>query len=147
MEIEEYSNGNLINTETLSRINGKDEGLVREEGIFVDAPNVLYKYEKHLNQDNIYKLQVTNTGSRHVASAETEIVHNFEFDVLLNPTNVHPFQVINFVSSTPRLIQYRLPTNSTFMISTSFSIIEKRMWKIRLFMKINSLHLPLKMKR
>ncbi len=37
--------GNVIQMFTLDKVNGADEGLARESGIFVDNPNYLYKFK------------------------------------------------------------------------------------------------------
>ena len=60
---------------TLTRVNGNDEGFVKEEGAFADDPNYLYKImsaEMNLIPGNEYTLEV-NTGEQGMAVASSTI--------------------------------------------------------------------------
>lgn len=78
VELEEYSNGNLVNTTQLEKVDGNSEGLVKDTGIFANSPNTLYKTTQTLNQDSRYNLVITKPDNGSQTTASTAIINNFQ---------------------------------------------------------------------
>jgi len=91
VELQEYSNGNLVNIIELEKVDGNEEGLVKDTGIFADAPNILYKTTEPLNQNDSYTLVVTEPDNGKQITSTTQVVDNFQ---VLTPT---PSIKINFL--------------------------------------------------
>jgi len=77
VELQEYQNGQLKKTITLEKVDGNLEGLVKDTGIFAQAPNYLYKTKEILNQNSLYTLVITEPDSGKTVTASTEIVNDF----------------------------------------------------------------------
>ena len=76
--VEEYnSSGVWGNVYTLSMVDGNTEVGLKDPGVFVNSPNYLYKLSTPLNEDNRYKLIITNVNSGKVISGETTIINDF----------------------------------------------------------------------
>jgi len=78
VELEEYSNGNLVNTTQLEKVDGNAEGLVKDTGIFANSPNILYKTTQTLNQNSRYNLVVTKPDNGSQTTASTSIINDFQ---------------------------------------------------------------------
>jgi len=86
--IEEYSGGSLVATYDLQRVDGDTLGIPKQEGIFADIPNILYRFSTTLNQDHSYKIVATDTLTNVTFSAQTEIVNTFK---VTNPNDDNLF--------------------------------------------------------
>ena len=76
---------------TLRRINGGDIGFPRDEGVFVDTPNILYAIDTDalpLDSEQEYQLRVTSPDDTIIVSAETNIVGESGFirPIATNPS-------------------------------------------------------------
>lgn len=62
----------------LREVDGNAEGFVREDGIFAQAPNILYKINtseiQPLEPGEIYQLQIQRAGSEDLVTAETTLL-------------------------------------------------------------------------
>lgn len=73
--IEFDEEGNEVQTLTLDKINGTDEGFVKEPGLFANEPNTLYKLSNYnLRTDYSYQLVARNISSGNMVTATTPIV-------------------------------------------------------------------------
>lgn len=61
----------------LQRVDGRDYGLYKTGGTFINEPNILYKLSGKLDSLKAYQLTVKNTGNGHEVTAETRLVNNF----------------------------------------------------------------------
>ncbi|MBA3647017.1 MAG: DUF4249 family protein [Chitinophagales bacterium] len=77
VSLEEYQNGNLINTLQLIKVDGNSEGYSKDPGIFSNALNYLYKTTQTLNQNSQYKIIIGNENSSKVVSSITEVINDF----------------------------------------------------------------------
>ena len=102
VELQEYSNGNLVKTTLLDKVDGSTEGLVKDTGIFANMPNTLYKTKEPLNQDNSYTLLVTEPDNGKQITSTTELINDF---TVLIPT---PSLKINFLPG----LKYKVTWNS-----------------------------------
>lgn len=75
--LDEKVNGRIQNTYTLTKVDANQELGMKEEGIFANDPNFLYKLTEPLQEDAIYQLNIENAGSVTV-TAETPIVKNIQ---------------------------------------------------------------------
>ncbi|MEO5675880.1 MAG: DUF4249 family protein [Chitinophagales bacterium] len=89
--LEEYSNGDLVNTIELEKVDGNMEGLVKDTGIFASSPNTLYKTKQSLNKDHDYTLVATEPDNGRQITASTKVVNDF---IVIIPT---PTIKINFL--------------------------------------------------
>ena len=65
-------------TYNLERLNGDTLGLPKDEGMFAEDPNELYRFKGQLNPNATYKLTMTNPKSGKTVSAITKMVQDFE---------------------------------------------------------------------
>ena len=77
VDLEEFSNGNLVKTINLTKIDGNLDGHPKQGGIFAGSPNWLYKTKQTINQNSVYKVRVTQTDNGKIVSAQTAIVNDF----------------------------------------------------------------------
>ena len=74
----------------LEKINGEDEGLVREEGIFSESPNILYKLVlpngELLQGGDDYQLEINRGDNKELVTATTTIVE----DVIIREPSTDP---------------------------------------------------------
>ncbi len=89
----------------LVRVKGEDEGIYREEGVFVSAPNYLYKLQGDqidLNPNHTYVLEIDRGGGLPLVTAQTKIVGDM---VLSAPNQFSDF--ISFDPSIPTFLSLR----------------------------------------
>lgn len=79
---ETNSNGAVTNTFTMTKVDGNEEGLVKDSGVFPQSPNYLYKVKYSPKTDRNYKVTVTKTDGNS-STAETAIVNDI---VVIRPT-------------------------------------------------------------
>src|SRR6185436_14280650 len=77
VELQEYANGNLVNTTQLDKVDGNLEGLVKDTGIFANSPNILYKTMQPLNPNSYYNLVITKPDNGTQTTASTAIIDTF----------------------------------------------------------------------
>lgn len=74
---------NKHETIILQRVNGDEEGIPREEGIFANSPNILYKFElpetNKLEGGEQVRLTVNRGDSKEVVSTETTLLDSRDF--------------------------------------------------------------------
>ena len=99
----ELSNGNVINTFPLERIDGDTIGIEKDTtGIFASLPNILYRFSATLNPDHQYRVRVVNNETGLEAFGTTEIINDFKITrpndeaifpqyFSLNPQGVYQF--------------------------------------------------------
>lgn len=84
VSLEEWNNGTVNETFTLTRVDGNDEGFPREEGIFVTTPNYLYKTDVDLDEDKTYRLVINKGGGADdIVEASTDITGEVNYVVPL----------------------------------------------------------------
>lgn len=86
VEIQDNDSGDIY---TLRRIDGNNEGLVRDEGVFAQSPNYLYKIltsQMSLDPAHEYTLRINRGESFSLVTATTTLVGNSNF-ITPNPQN------------------------------------------------------------
>ncbi|MCS6991238.1 MAG: hypothetical protein NZL95_05185 [Chitinophagales bacterium] len=81
--LEEYMDNQMIRTIALSRVDGNQEGYVKDSGIFAAAPNYLYKTAQAINADATYRLVITQPDNGKQITASTPVVNDF---TVIRPT-------------------------------------------------------------
>ncbi len=123
--LEEWKNSVLINSYPLNKIDGSDDNLIKENGIFASSPNFLYKTTAPIleNTDDdtyLYKLKISNTKNGQLVSAETPIVGRI--------TNIRPSQSLpgNWASKSPYNIRWKSAENGkVYELRIIFNYTEK----------------------
>ena len=77
VKIEVYNGSSLLETINLERVDGDTIGISKAGGVFASSPNILYRFDKALNEDYVYKLVATNTNTGYEFSASTGLVKDF----------------------------------------------------------------------
>lgn len=77
VQLKAKSNGNVVQTIDLQKVDAATEGITKDEGIFATSPYYLYKTTEAILNNRSYELVVT-TASGTTVSAETPIVENLE---------------------------------------------------------------------
>lgn len=75
--VEEYSGGTLVNTYPVTRINGDDYGIPKQEGIFANVPNILYMFTAPIDYTHYYRVNAVNSETTKTISAQANIVDSF----------------------------------------------------------------------
>ncbi len=90
----------------LTRVDGNMEGFVREEGVFAQSPNFLYKI---LTQDiplvigEMYEFQLNREGADSLVTATTEIVEGFR---LISPSSTNSAAALSFLQREETFIRW-----------------------------------------
>lgn len=92
VRIEEYNFGTLINTYPVERVDGDTLGMPKQEGIFANSPNILYRFVADLDYTHSYKLVAENTETGKIITAETALIDSFAI-IRPDDENVFPFSV------------------------------------------------------
>lgn len=85
--VEEWIDGTNTETWLLQQVSGDTVGLPKEEGLFAQSPNILYRFNAQLDYTAAYKLIIQNHTSGETVTAETVLVQPFE---VLFPTSSIP---------------------------------------------------------
>ncbi|MFT7588178.1 MAG: hypothetical protein ACI959_000385 [Limisphaerales bacterium] len=96
VSVEEYAGSTRIGTYALDRVSGDSLGLPKNTGIFANVPNILYRLERELNPDNVYRLRATSTELEIDITAETPIIN--DFNVSKPNPNPGPSTSLNFAT-------------------------------------------------
>lgn len=97
----------------LVRVNGDDEGIVREGGIFASSPNWLYKFKTAGGSDTLvkekpYLLTIVRADGRPNITSETTLPRNFSFRVP-DPTGITA--KMQFVAGSTFTVDLRTDAN------------------------------------
>ncbi len=76
------NNGTVTNTFNMVKVDGNDEGFVKEGGVFPQSPNYLYKVLYSPKTDRTYQVSV-NKGDGNETTSSTEMVNDI---VVIRPT-------------------------------------------------------------
>lgn len=91
VQIERLSNGDVYD---LNRVDGNKEGYVREEGVFADEPNYLYKFKlsggDELAEGETYRLKINRGDNLPEVTADAVIVSDLRFT---GPFEVGPIKL------------------------------------------------------
>ena len=75
------------------RVDGNEEGIFREEGVFTNAPNYLYKYEfptgQNWDQGATYELQINRGDQLPLVTASTVILNDIDLRAPKDPDNIN----------------------------------------------------------
>ena len=77
VQLKAQSNGNVVQTIDLQKVDAATEGITKDEGIFATSPYYLYKTTEAILNTRSYQLVVTTANGKTV-TAETPIVENLE---------------------------------------------------------------------
>lgn len=77
VQLKAQSNGNVVQTIDLQKVDAANEGIVKDDGIFATSPYYLYKTTETILNTRSYQLVVTTANGKTV-TAETPIVENLE---------------------------------------------------------------------
>lgn len=86
VKVEHVTSGDVF---SLQRVDGNEEGFVREAGIFADSPNYLYKFSAALVQGDEYVLRINRGDDLPEITATTTIVSEFVFSSPAQPTDIN----------------------------------------------------------
>jgi hypothetical protein len=74
VKIEEVSNGNIISSTILTKVDLTNEGFPKDPGLFTTTPNTAYKFKKNLVSGFVYNLIVKNNTTGKIIKGSTEII-------------------------------------------------------------------------
>ncbi|MCC7030528.1 MAG: hypothetical protein IT257_09495 [Chitinophagaceae bacterium] len=103
----EISNGAVVDSFTLPRVDLNNEGFVKDSGIFAQTPNYGYKFHKALNSDRRYRLKIKNLSNGKVIEGETEVINHNQIIFQKPYINTQPLdfavptQTFDFAWSAP----------------------------------------------
>jgi len=103
VQLERVSTGDIFN---LERVDGRDFGINREEGIFANEPNYLYRFDlggQELEGGEDYKLTINRGDNLPLVTATTKVVSDFGF---LRPTVPGALNWANYIS--PQRLSWRV---------------------------------------
>jgi len=96
----------------LQRVDGNLEGHVRDEGIFADQPNWLYKVKGYpLVPGEKYRLVIQRSDGRADITAETTIPKDF---TIISPSPADLVRKIGFQSSVPTPVEWSSDENGAY---------------------------------
>ena len=76
VKMEELSNGTVVKTTLLNRVDLNLEGIDKDSGIFAKSPNYAYKFHEQLNSDRRYRLKVKNISTGKEIEGETDVINS-----------------------------------------------------------------------
>jgi len=86
VKVEHISSGDVF---TLQRVEGGPEGFDREEGVFAEEPNYLYKFSTELVEGEEYVLRINRGDNKPEITASTTVVSDFTFTSPVQPTDIN----------------------------------------------------------
>jgi hypothetical protein len=93
----ELSNGAIVDSFTLPRVDLNNEGFPKDSGVFAQSPNYGYKFYRHLNSDRKYRLRITNLSNGKIIEGETEVINHNQMVFQKPYINT---QALNFANPT-----------------------------------------------
>lgn len=139
VELVNLSSGKAL---TMERVDGNQEGYPKEEGIFANSPNVLYKVladEAGFEEGDSVRVVINRGGNDEPAVAKTSIVGEIRINVNRPPDRISRtrYNLPLFITWTPDeyarifdvrfifIYQERLPGESAFTQKTAEWIVER----------------------
>ncbi|HXH20331.1 MAG TPA: hypothetical protein VNJ07_14745 [Chitinophagales bacterium] len=116
----------------LKKIDAAQIGLQRDEGIFVDSPNYVYRLSGPL-QDAVYHFTFTNKRTGHTVTAQTPVVKDFSIN---RPSPLLP---VNLATSAPNQVQWRSAENGKIYQAIMRFYYEE--WSIHSPAAVDTLHI------
>lgn len=105
VRIDEYAGGSLVNTFVLERVDGDTLGIVKNEGIFANTPNILYRFVAALDYTHTYKLYAINNETTKSVEASTNMIDSF---AIIRPDDESVFpQAISLAPQTIYQLRWR----------------------------------------
>ncbi|MEM1319849.1 MAG: hypothetical protein AAGG75_06300 [Bacteroidota bacterium] len=108
VQLENLVTGEIID---LERVDGNEEGLEREEGIFATSPNYLYKFtlgpDERLEGGSRYRLTINRGDNLPLVTAETTILEDFS---TTRPNMVRPLEWADY--NTTQKVLWRAEPNA-----------------------------------
>jgi hypothetical protein len=109
VKIEELSNGNVVNSYKLDKVDLVKEGYVKEGGTFLTSPNYAYKMKlnKILDPTKLHHLVIKNLTTGQIIDATTTVIDDTKFNMQAPKNNkdrisfFDPLQSTNFLWSSP----------------------------------------------
>ena len=107
VQIEEISNGTVVKTTPLTRVDLNLEGYKKDSGIFAASPNYAYKLKQALNSSRTYRLRVKNLNTGKEIVGETDIIDSTQLrfqNPFINTQQLNfavPFELFNFAWNAP----------------------------------------------
>lgn len=98
--VKEKSNGVVINTYTLQRVDLNNEGYPKDTGIFFNSPNYAYKFKAPLNANNTYQLYISNHLNNTNDSSEVGILDTTKFKMTQVESSILNY-TLSFYQTTP----------------------------------------------
>ncbi len=118
VELEEYSNGRLLNTWELDTTTS----VPREDGDLASPKQLLYVVNHPINKDNTYKLVITNKETGRVVTAATTVVAPFDITV----PSTHTTQSLDISNTTLHYVRVSESDNAfAYNVIQKFYFIEK----------------------
>lgn len=108
VKLERLVNGNVLNTYMMDRVDANLEGFKKDSGVFVNAPNYVYKLKENLLAGSTYKIVIKNKTTGKVTYGETPIIDD----------NSSAFQIQSPKSLFDRLFLDKINAESSFIWST-----------------------------
>lgn len=112
VKMEELSNGTVVKTTILERVDLNLEGYIKDTGVFAKAPNYAYKFKQPLLSDRKYRVKIKNLTSGKEIEGETDIINSDQM-VFQNPyINT---QQLNFSQAFDKInFAWNAPPNALF---------------------------------
>lgn len=96
----------------LTRIDGNEEGLVRESGVFAESPNILYKVDSdvlRIDKEAVYTMNLERGDEFNTVTASTNIVDESRF---ISPNRISLDPKLNFVEDRNTNITWSAGNNA-----------------------------------
>lgn len=116
VQIKTLPNGS---TYTLTKVDGNNVGLPKDEGLFSNSINTLYKFTANLDEAKRYRLEITNTVSGKKISAEVDLVRDFE-TVVPFPAQKLSLKTVN----PPNIVFYSARNAGIYDLKVRFPYLE-----------------------
>lgn len=105
--VEEWFGNTMTRNWKLEYVSGDSLNLLKDEGLFAESPNILYRFSAQLDYTANYRLIIQNHKTTEIVTAETALVQPFE---VLFPTSSIPG--FNFTDTTRIYYIFRYAVNA-----------------------------------
>ncbi len=116
VQLKTLPNGTVFN---LTKVDGNVVGLPKEVGDFATNPNMLYRFNGNLDETKSYRLEITNTVTGKLITAEVALVRDF--------TTVVPFTAQKLSLKTvnpPNIVYYSAQNAGVYDLKINFPYLE-----------------------
>ncbi|MBK8660126.1 MAG: DUF4249 family protein [Bacteroidetes bacterium] len=116
VQVKTLPNGPVFN---LTKVDGNNISLPKDLGFFATNPNTLYRFNGNLDESKRYRLEITNTASGKLITAELDLVRDF--------TTVVPFsaQKLSLRTVSPsNIIFYSAQNAAVYDLKITFPYLE-----------------------